>query len=337
LRKIKLFLIFVEFIWIQYFHKSTDIQEINIMKKYIIFIFLLSFFLSFNCTKDKPTSSKKKIGVALLTRSHQFYKDLEDGLKKTAETCGYDLVIVSAESDLGKQISQIEDLITQKVDALIVCPADSKGIGLGIKKANDAKIPVFTADISSDGGDVICHIASDNKAGGVKAAEYMAKVLDGKGEVAIINNPIVSSVLDRVAGFREAISKYPGIKIVADVTGDGERDKSLKVSTDVLQAHPNLNGFFGINDDSALGALGAVQQYKKDKIVIIGYDATPEARSLILSNTNLKADVVQNPKEIGKIAVEKINDYFNSKQVPKVVPVEVGIVDKESLQKESGK
>jgi ribose transport system substrate-binding protein len=307
------------------------------MKKYTLFLIIISIFVLFNCTKEKPATNKKKIGISLLTRSHQFYKDLEDGLKKTAEIYGYDLVVVSAEIDLGKQISQIEDLITQKADAMVICPADSKGIGLGIKKANDAKIPVFTADIASQSGDVICHIASDNRAGGVKAGEYLAKLLNGKGEIAIINHPTVSSVLDRVAGFKDAISKYPDIKIVADVEGEGERDKSLKVSTDVLQAHPNLNGIFGINDDSALGALGAVQQYKKDKIVIIGYDATPEACNAITTGTNIKADVVQYPKEIGKITIEKINDYFNGKPVPKIVPVEVGIVDKESLLKDNAK
>jgi ribose transport system substrate-binding protein len=307
------------------------------MKKFYVLLISFLILFSVNCNKEKPSQTKKRIGVALLTRSHQFYKDLEDGLRQTADKMGYEVIVVSAEADLGKQISQIEDLLTQKVDALVVCPADSKGIGVGIKKANDAKIPVFTADIASEGGSVVCHIASDNKAGGVKAGEYLAKALNGKGEIAIINHPMVTSVLDRVSGFREAISKYPDIKIVADLAGEGERDKSLKVATDILQAHPNLNGIFGINDDSALGALGAVQQYKKDKIVIIGYDATPEACSAILSGTNIKADVVQYPKEIGRITIEKISDYFNNKPVDKVIPVEVGIVDKESLQKESGK
>ncbi len=104
-------------------------------------------------------------------------------------------------------------------------------------------------------GEVVCHIASDNKAGGRKAGEYLAKLLNGKGKIAIINRPTVTSVLDRVAGFKEEIAKYPEIKIVADVDGGGERDKSLKATSDVLQAHPDLDGIFGINDDSALGSL----------------------------------------------------------------------------------
>jgi len=296
----------------------------------IIFLFSLSAYVG--CNKNQ-NSGKKKIGVVLQTRAHQFYKDLEEGLKKSADKMGYELIVVSAEFDINKQISQIEDMITQRVSAIVICPADSKGIGIGVKKANEAGIPVFTADIASDDGSVVCHIASDNKAGGRKAGEYLVKLLNGKGKIAIINRPTVTSVLDRVAGFMETISKYPDIKIVADVDGGGERDKSLKATSDVLQANPELDGIFGINDDSALGALSAVKEFKRDKIVIVGYDATPEANNAILAGTSLKADVVQYPDKIGIKTIEMINDHLNGKQVDKIIPVEIGIVDRASLEK----
>jgi ribose transport system substrate-binding protein len=295
-------------------------------------IIILIFSLFAGCSKNQ-NSGKKRIGVVLQTRAHQFYKDLEEGLKKTADKMGYEVVVVSAEFDINKQISQVEDMITQRVAAIVICPADSKGIGVGVKKANEAGIPVFTADIASDEGNVVCHIASDNKAGGRLAGEYLAKLLNGKGKIAVINRPTVTSVLDRVAGFMEAIAKYPGIKLVADVDGGGERDKSLKATSDVLQANPELDAIFGINDDSALGALSAVKEFKRDKIFMVGYDATPEANNAILSGGNLKADVVQYPDKIGIKTIEVINDYLNGKQVEKLIPVEIGIVDKESLQK----
>lgn len=304
------------------------------MKKFTIVLILFSLLIFWGCSKSSNTG-KKRIGVVLQTRAHQFYKDLEEGLKKEAEKYGYELVIVSAEFDINKQISQIEDMIAQRVSALIICPADSKGIGIGVKKANQAGIPVFTADIASDEGEVVCHIASDNKAGGRKAGEYLAKLLNGKGKIAIINRPTVTSVLDRVAGFKEELAKHPEIKIVADVDGGGERDKSLKATSDVLQAHPDLDGIFGINDDSALGALSAVKEFKREKVVIVGYDATPEANNAILSGTNLKADVVQYPEKIGIKTIQIVNDHFNGKTVDKIVPVEIGIVDKESLEKTS--
>ena len=204
-----------------------------------------------------------------------------------------------------------------------------------IAEANKAGIPVFTADIAAEEGKVISHIASDNVQGGRVAGEYLAKVLNGKGKIAIINQPAITSVLDRVVGFREALNKYPDIKIVADVNGQGVRDRSLQATADVLQANPQLNGIFGINDDTALGALDAVNQFNRKGIVIIGYDATPPAVDAILKNSPLKADVVQYPKKIGIKTIDIINDYFNNMIVPKNAPVEVGIVDKEALQKEN--
>ncbi|MCX8011494.1 MAG: substrate-binding domain-containing protein, partial [Ignavibacteria bacterium] len=150
--------------------------------------------------------------------------------------------------------------------------------------------------------------------------------------IAIINQPAITSVLDRVKGFREVIDKFPNIKIVADVNGQGVRDKALQVASDILQAHPKLDGIFGINDDSALGALDAVRQFKRENIVIVGYDATPLAVDAILKNTQLKADVIQYPDKIGSYTIEKIKEYFDGKSLPKVFPVEVGIVDKSALE-----
>ena len=288
------------------------------------------------CNQNKQTNQKTKtIGVSLLTRGHIFYRDLEEGLKSEADKNGYDLIVTSAEWDLGKQISQIEDFVSRKVDAIIVCPVDSKGIGSGIAEANKAGIPVFTADIAAEEGKVVSHIASDNVQGGKLAGEYLAKLLNGKGNVAIINQPAITSVLDRVAGFKEAINKYPEIEIVADVNGQGVRDRSLQVTADVLQANPKLDGIFGINDDSALGALDAVNQFNRKGVSIIGYDATPPAVDAILKDTPLKADVVQYPKKIGIKTIDVIRENFNNITVPENVPVEVGIVDKEALQKEN--
>ncbi len=287
-----------------------------------------------SCGRSSSQKPTKTIGVSLLTRGHIFYRDLEEGLKAEAAKNHYELIITAAEFDLGKQISQIEDFVARKVDAIIVCPVDSKGVGPGIKEANDAGIPVFTADIAAQEGTVLSHIASDNVAGGRLAGEYIAKALNGKGTVAIINQPVITSVLDRVQGFREAIAKYPGITVVADVNGQGVRDKALEASSDILQSNPKLNAIFGINDDSALGALDAVQQFNRSGIVIVGYDATPPAADAIRKGTALKADVVQYPKQIGVTTIRMIAKHFAGETVPAVVPVEVGIVDQATLLKD---
>jgi len=293
---------------------------------------LVLSLLTSACSTPPPGNGapqqSKTIGVTLLTRGHLFYRDLEKGLQDEAAKSGYKLVVTSAEFDLGKQAAQIEDFVARKVDAIVVCPVDSRGVGPAIRKANAAGIPVFTADIAAQEGEVTCHVASDNVAGGRLAGEFLAKTLGGTGYVAIVGQPAITSVLDRVAGFKEAIARFPGMKIVAEVNGLGVRDRSLEAASDVMQAHPDLSGLFGINDDSALGALDAARQLNRPAIVIVGYDATPPAVDAIRKGTQLKADVVQYPGKIGVATVDAIRDHFEGKPVQKTVPVEVGIVEK---------
>lgn len=274
-------------------------------------------------------SGSKVIGVTLLTRNHEFYKDLEEGLDSAARAYGYLLRVNAAELDLARQMSQIEDFITQRVDAVIIAPADSQGIVPAIEKLNQKNIPVFTADIAAGGGRVISHIASDNHAGGAKAAEYLCSLVTA-GEIAILNHPIGTSVLDRVAGFREDLARRGRYDIVADLNGEGVRDRAMNVMSDLLQAHPNLKGVFCINDPTALGALDAVNSFGRKEIVLIGYDATAEAREKIKQGTALRADVIQFPKQIGQRTIEAIHQYFSGQTPPSRIDVPVGIYDKNS-------
>lgn len=303
----------------------------RLMSRLSLTALLAIVLLAFSCNKSASTATKT-VGVTLQTRAHVFYRDLEEGLLEEAKAQNYELIITAGEFDLGKQMSQIEDFVARKVDAIVLVPVDSKGVGPAIAKANAAGIPVFTADIAAHEGSVVSHIASDNIAGGRLAGEFLVQALNGSGTVAIINQPNVTSVLDRVQGFREVIARSPKIKVVADVNGEGVRDKAFTATSDVLQAHPGLKGIFGINDDSALGALDAVTQYRKEGIVIVGYDATPPAADAIRKGSALKADVVQYPKLIGAKTIQQIKLYFDGGQVDQLVPVEVGLVDKAALE-----
>lgn len=287
-----------------------------------------------SCSKKEESKKEFRVGVTLLTKSHPFYQELEAAMRETAEKEGIELNIQSAEFKMDDQQAQIEDFITQQVDAIVVCPVDSDTIGGAIRRANEAKIPVFTADIKANEGDVVCHIASDNVAGGRLAGEYMAKLLKGKGKIIIIDHPKVMSVRDRTKGFVEAISKYPGIKIIDRPPGDGERTTSMNVMENMLQRHPDLDGVFAINDSTALGALAAIRQAKRNDIVIVGYDGDPEARDEILRDSPLKADAVQYPRKIGEMTIKMVAKYLRGEKVPKVVPIEVGLIDKKSLQAE---
>ena len=278
---------------------------------------------------------KKVIGASLLTQTHVFYQDMVSAMQEAANREGFALRVQYAEFDSNKQNNQLETFIIQEVDAIIVAPTDSASVAPVIAEARAKGIPVFTADIAAHGADVVSHIASDNFKGGAILADYLAKVLGAKGRVAIIDHPTAESVQQRVAGFEKALAQYPNMKIVQKVPGEGQRDKALRAAQDVLEVNPELDAVFGINDDSALGALAAVEAAGlQDKIVIVGYDATPEARDAILKGKALKADTVQYPREIGRQTIETIAAFFRGERVPKVVPVDVGLVDQASLKAE---
>ena len=281
-------------------------------------------------------AATKTIGVSLLTREHDFYRQLEAGLQDEAAKKGYKLIITTGDFDLAKQQSAIDNFLVQKVDAIIVCPTDTKGIAPAIDKANAANVPVFTADIGAEGGKVVSHIASDNVAGGRLAGEYIAKVIGGKGNVGLVSQPELQSVIDRETGFREAIAKFPGIHIVSTINGAGVRDRALKAADDMFQAHKDLRAVFAINDETALGVLASATSHNMKDLVIVGYDAAPEALKAIGSGSQLKADVAQQPREIGVQTIDAIADHFAGKAPPSRIAVPVRIVDADSIRAAGG-
>jgi ribose transport system substrate-binding protein len=311
----------------------------------LIFLSFLSFFIVLQtaCTQTAVNSSsagnaasgssaKKRIGVTLLTREDDFYRALEAGLREKAAENNFELLIQSGDKDLSKQQSQIDNFIVQKVDAIIVCPTDTKGIAPAIERANAANIPVFTADIAAGGGKVVSHVASDNIAGGALAAEYIAKAVGGAGKIGVIGQPEVQSVVDRETGFKQTIAKYPQITLVPTLNGGGVRDRALKAADDLLQGNPDVKAIFCINDETALGALSSAEARGMKDLIIVGYDAAPEAVEKIKKGTNLKADVAQQPRDIGAKTIEAVANHLKGGAVEPLVSVPVKIVDAESAK-----
>lgn len=322
-----------------YTRRSSRVRTVRI-PVFLLAGLIISACTAPGCKKDQgsandatsTTETSKRIGVTLLTAQHQFYQDLRAGLEEEAKKHGYEVLVTAAEQDAVRQANQIDEFIVQGVDAIVLCPCDSRSVGASIVEANHANIPVFTADIASRSplGKVVSHIASDNVAGGRQAAALLAEAINNTGKVAILSHPSVASVMDRVAGFKEAAAKNAGIEIVAELSTEGKRDKAVKVMEDLLQSDPDLVGIFAINDDTALGALAAIEAAgKTDQIKIVGYDASPEARVKIAEGS-IFGDVIQHPKLIGQLTINAIHDHFNGKTPPSVIPVDVGTFTRES-------
>jgi len=264
------------------------------------------------------------VGVSLLTRTHPFYQELEAGLQEAAARHGLELSIQAGEFDVARQKDQVENFIVSRVAAIVLAPCDSKSIGTTIQAANRAGIPVFTADIAvlAEDAKVVSHVASDNVAGGRLAAEALAEALGQRGKVAIIDHPEVESVIQRVKGFEERLAGFPDMTVVARLSGRGVKDVAFRTAEDILQAHPGLDGIFGINDDSALGALAAVEKAGRlGRVTIVGFDAIPEARAAI-ADGKIYADVIQQPGAIGSRTIDAVADYLAGRPVEPVTLIE---------------
>jgi ribose transport system substrate-binding protein len=287
------------------------------------------------CSKAAPTnqlapqtgSGKVVIGLAVSTLNNPFFVDLRDGAQAAASQAGADFVALDAQNDSAKQISQIEDLITQKVSVILVNPTDSDAVVPAIEQANQAGIPVITVDRGSNGGKVAAHVASDNVAGGKMAGDLILELTQGKGKLAELEGiPGTSAANDRGKGFHQAVDGKADLQVVTKQPADFDRAKGLKVMENMLQANPDIVAVFAHNDEMALGALEAITAAgKAGQIKIVGFDATDDAVKAV-KDGKLAGTVAQKPKEIGKIAVEAAVKVAGKQAVDTFIPVPLELI-----------
>lgn len=287
--------------------------------------------------------SKPKLGVSLLTLTNPFFRDLAEGMKAEAAKHGMEVVVVSGEFDAARQRNQVADFIVQRFAAIILSPCDSKAVGTAIAEANAAGIPVFTVDIAAlGGGKVVCHVATDNLGGGRLAAQALIEALGGRGKVAILDHPEVESVILRTRGFEEELARQTRekgvtMKVVARLPGGATKDKSFKAAEDLLQAHPDLDGIFAINDPSALGAVAALEKANRlARVKVVGFDGMPEGKAAIRAG-QVYADPVQFPDRIGRTAVQQIRKYLDGDDVPKEILIPTALFRKADAEKEAAR
>ncbi|WP_395738397.1 substrate-binding domain-containing protein [Prosthecobacter sp.] len=276
-------------------------------------------------TSDKPAAaSKGTIGVSLLTLQNPFFKVIGDNIAAEAAKHGYEALVVSADGDVARQSNQMKDFIVKKAAAIVLSPADSKGIVPVIQEANAAGIPVFTVDIpcNEPGVKIVTQVATDNFGGGKMAAQAMIEALKGQGgKIGVLDMKQVESCILRVKGFKEVLAAHNAtapqkIEIVSELDCGGANDKGYKATEDMLQAQPDLVGIFAINDPGALGARGALEKAgKADKVVIIGFDGQPEGKQAI-KDGKIYADPIQFPDKMGMEVVRAFLRHSKGEDLP---------------------
>ena len=269
------------------------------------------------------------IGVSLSTLNNPFFISVKDGIVDLAEEKGSEVKVLDAQDDTSKQSNDIDDLIQQGVDILLINPVDSSAISPAVEAANGAGIPVITIDRSSEGGDVITLVASDNVEGGKIAAQYIEEISGKQAKVAELEGiPGASATNERGQGFDDYAKD--ALDVVDKQTASFDRAKGLTVMENMLQANPEIQAVFAQNDEMALGAIQAIQAAgKTGEIQVVGFDGTDDGLAAIEAGT-LSATVAQQPAEMGKLAMQAAFDHFAGKDVEKSIssPLELIKSDK---------
>ena len=296
------------------------------MKKLLIIVLVVMLAVSLaacgtkapEASADQGSDAKSyKIGMSLSTLNNAFFVGMRIGILEQAKKVGVEIVEQNANGDIATQTSQMEDLISQGVAAIIANPIDSDAIVPAEAKALEAKIPVIYCDRGSSSGNYTSFIATNNVAMGALAADKIAEYLtekngSAKGNVVEIQGLMgTSAAKDRGQGFNDQLkAKYPDITIVASQAGDFDQEKSLNVMTNILQANPEIDAVYGHNDDCTLGAAKAIEAAGKMKktgedghIYIIGIDGIMDALTAI-KDGKIDVTIAQDPVGMGANAVD---------------------------------
>jgi len=281
-----------------------------------------------------PATGQQKItiGVSLAQDDNPFYIAMLRGIRARAEELGWDVATVSANEDKLKQINGVQDLIARGVKGILISPIDAVGVNAAYDAAAAAKIPIVSVARGSASPNQTIHVAMDEKQIGRDIAEWTAKRLNGKGEVALLMGPSGAPTFRNLGdGYSEVMAKHPGIEIVSRADGPLTRERGVKQGEDVLVAHPDLAAIYAANDDVALGAMQAVNaSNRKGKTLVTGMNGVPPALRAV-KEENLAMTVELNPTEWGRLGVDVLASFLKGDKVDPRVFIKHVIIDNSNI------
>ena len=260
---------------------------------------------------DKPL---KSIGITVGSLGNPYFVTIVKGAEAKAKQLNPSAKVtsVSADYDLNKQFTQIDNFISAHVDMVLLNAADPKAIEPAVKKAQAAGIVVVAVDVAAAGANAT--VQTNNVQAGEISCKYLSDKLNGKGNVIIENGPQVSAVIDRVNGCKSVLAKAPGIKVLsADQDGKGSREGGMNAMQGYLTRFPKIDGVFAINDPQAIGSDLAAKQLNRTGIVITSVDGAPDIETALKSDTLVQASASQDPWAMAQTAVEVGYGIMNGK------------------------
>ncbi|WP_019006929.1 sugar ABC transporter substrate-binding protein [Cohnella laeviribosi] len=274
------------------------------------------------------------IGAALPDFSDKWLSYLQEGMEKYQKTQdGVNVTYVDAQNDASKQLAQIETFISQKVDAIVMVPVDTVSAVDIVDRANKANIPIVVVNRWFEGVDkAASYVGSESITAGVMQMEEVAKLLGGKGNIAIMTGQLGQEAqIKRTEGNKQVIGKYPDMSIVLEGTASWDRAKGMALMENWLNSGKKIDAVVSNNDEMAIGAIMAAEAANKaDGMIFAGVDATPDALEYVKSG-KLQVTVFQNADGQGKSGLETAIKAARGEQVEKNVYVPYELVTKDNV------
>ena len=287
------------------------------MKFKFLLLSLLAFMIV-SCGQKKSTEGQTlRIGVSMLSLQNEFVLNVSQALEKYAKENKVELIIVDAERSSLKQIEQVENFINQQVDAIILNPCEFEASSPAIIKAKKAGIPIVNVN-SSTKEKPDAFVGSDDKESAKLAIDFIAKKLNEKGNIVIIQGYLGQAAqIDRDLGAKEALQKYPNLKVLATQTGEWDRAKAMTLMENWIQLQgKNIQAVFAQNDEMGLGAAQALlDKNQKSSTIVVSIDGIADARKAVKSK-KLDATILQDAENQGKNAIQ-MAIQLAKKQKPK--------------------
>jgi ribose transport system substrate-binding protein len=276
--------------------------------------------LSFGASLSSIAQSKDvTVGLAVANLQADFFNQIKQSVEAEAKAKGVTVITVDAKGDSATQVSQVQDLITRGVKALIYIPAGATAAGVPVKAAKAANIPVICVDRTPPDAPGDTFIATDSVSAAKTLGEYVGKITAGKGKIGILQGQLgTTPEQDRDKGFNEALKGFPGLEVVAKQPSKAwMQDEGFAIGQDMLQRHPDITVFFGRADALALGAARAVKVANVDhKVIVVGFDGDVAGLKAVRDGT-LQATMTQQTQGMGRLALNSALDAVNGKTLPK--------------------
>ncbi len=281
--------------------------------------------VALSATISANALAKESIALVISTLNNPFFVTMKDSAQKEADKLGYDLVVLDSMDNPAKELANVQDLTVKGTRLMLINPTDSDAVGNAVLMANKAKIPVVTLDRVANKGEVVSHVASDNRLGGKMAGDYIAEKVGNDAKVIQLEGIAgTSASRERGEGFKQAVDAHK-LNILASQPADFDRTKGLNVMQNLLTANPSVQAVFAQNDEMALGALRALQTAGRTDVLVVGFDGTNDGIKAVNRGV-LGATIAQRPDQISIIGIQTADKILKGEKVDPTIPVELELV-----------